>query len=834
MKAVVMAGGFGTRIQPLTNSRPKPMLPVVNRPMMENTMITLRDLGITDFIVLLYFKPEVIQDYFGDGSAFGMNITYVIPDDDYGTAGAVKLAQEYIGDDNFIIISGDLVTDFDFKKIFDYHESKKSQLTITLTSVENPLEFGVVIANEEGTIEKFLEKPSWGEVFSDTINTGIYIIEPEILEYIPKNENFDFAKDLFPLLMAEGVELMAGNAEGYWRDVGNPDSYREVHEDIMSNRVNFKMPGELVSYPDGELYSEESYTLGDGVEIIGKVVLGKNITIGDRTKLKNVVIGDNVTIGEDSKVSNSVIWDSVTINKGNKIDMAVICNNNLIDKNSKMTAGIILAEGCKIGELVTVEKDVTIWPDKDIEAASIVSSNVILGSRYKNSIFENGMVVGKTNIEFSCEMSSKLAESFAAQIPVGSTVLIGRDHHKGSRMLKRAFVGGMLAAGINVVDLKSIPSSVLRFNLSRMPEYVAGVYFRLDREDTTTTVVTFFNDEALRINSDLAKKIEKAYFKESFRRVDFSQIGQVSESHRLEECINYKGSVIDSFEKRHFSCVGCRVAVDTMHGSASEVLPSILNSLGIDNMIFNNYYDSDRLSNFQSVVKRSTKDMESVVKSLELDAGFLIYPYGQRLDIVCDNGVILSMQSALQVVLALMNMDGTAENKKRVFLPTWAPDIIKYDNLEIEQGKYSNFTYEQLKQYDLIATVDGNFAFTEFSVYRDSMYATIKILEMIIKHDTKLSDLVKEVADFYYHQTKIQCSQALKGKMMRKFLEDAKDKRSSSADGVKIWLNETDWILMIPDQYTDHLNLSIQATDEASGLAIYQEYEEKIISWSKE
>ncbi len=828
-----MAGGFGTRIQPLTNSRPKPMLPVVNRPMMENTMITLRDLGIKDFIVLLYFKPEVIQDYFGDGSAFGMNITYVIPDDDYGTAGAVKLAQEHIGDDNFIIISGDLVTDFDFQKIFDYHAHKESKLTITLTSVENPLEFGVVIANEDGKIEKFLEKPSWGEVFSDTINTGIYIIEPEILNYIPKGENFDFAKDLFPLLMEEGVELMAGNAQGYWRDVGNPDSYREVHEDIMSNRVNFKMPGTLTHYPDGELYSEEPYTLEEGVEIIGKVVLGKNVTIGRRTKLKNVVIDDNVTIGEDSKISNSVIWDNVEIGKGSKIDLAVICNNNIIGKNTKMTAGIILAQGCEIGELVTVEKDVTIWPDKKIEAASIVSSNVILGSRYKNSIFENGTVVGKSNVELSCEMSGKLAEAFGAQIPAGSTVLIGRDHHKSSRMLKRAFVGGMLAAGINVVDLKNIPSSVMRFNLSKMLDYVAGVYFKQDRDDTTTTAITFFNDEALRINSDLAKKIEKAYFKETFRRVDFSQIGQVTESHRLEECITYKESMVKSYQKRLFSCVDCRIAVDMMHGLASDILPSLLKDLAIDNMIFNNYHDPHRLANFKSLVKRSTEDMENIVKGLKLDAGFMIYPYGQRLDIVCDKGTVLSMQAALQVVLTLMNMEGSPEAKKRVFLPTWAPDIIHYDNLEIERGKYANFTAKQLQQYDLIATVDGNFAFTEFSVYRDSMYATIKILEMIIKHDVKLSNLVNEVEEFYYHQTRIECSQALKGKMMRKFLEDAKDKRSSSSDGVKIWLTETDWILMIPDQYSDHLNLFIQATDEAAGQAIIREYEEKINGWAK-
>ncbi len=834
MKAVVMAGGFGTRIQPLTNSRPKPMLPVVNRPMMENTMITLRDLGITDFIVLLYFKPEVIQDYFGDGSKFGMNITYVIPDDDYGTAGAVKLAQKHIGDDNFIIISGDLVTDFDFQKIFDYHKQKESKLTITLTSVENPLEFGVVIANEEGKIEKFLEKPSWGEVFSDTINTGIYIIEPEILDYIPKGDNFDFAKDLFPLLMKEGVELIAGNANGYWRDVGNPDSYREAHEDIMSGRVDFKIPGNMTKYPDGTLYSDEPYTLDEGIEIIGKVVLGKNVHIGKRTKLKNIVIGDNITIGEDCKISNSVIWENVTIDKGTKLDNAVICNNNVIGRNTKMTAGIILAEGCRIGELVTVEKDVTIWPDKKIEDASIVSSNVILGSRYKNSIFENGIVVGKSNVELSCEMSGKLAEAFGMQLPVGSTLLIARDHHKSSRMLKRAFVGGMLAAGINVIDLKSIPSSVMRYDLANNSDYVAGIYFKQDREDTTTTVMTFYNDEALRINSDLAKKIEKAYFKESFRRVDFSQIGTVAESHRIEECNNYKKSMQESFEKRLFSCVDCRIAIDMMHGTACEVFPFVLNDLNIGNMIFNNFHDTHRLANFRSLVKDSAEDMEKIVKSLKLDVGFLLYPFGQRLDLVCDKGKLLSMQDSLLIVLALMDIEAAKEGRKRIFLPTWAPDMIKFEHLDIEYGKYANFKADQLKQYDLIATADGNFAFTEFSLYRDSMYAAIKILEMIIKHDVKLSELVSQTESFYHTHTKIDCSQALKGKMMRKFLEDASDKRSSNNDGVKIWLDETDWILMIPDQYSDHLNLYIQAVNEKKGQAIYQEYAEKIKVWSEE
>jgi mannose-1-phosphate guanylyltransferase/phosphomannomutase len=497
-----------------------------------------------------------------------------------------------------------------------------------------------------------------------------------------------------------------------------------------------------------------------------------------------------------------------------------------------MTAGIILAEGCEIGELVSVEKDVTIWPNKAIESASIVSSNLILGSKYKNSIFENGIVEGKSNVELTCEMATKLAESFGAQLPVGSTIIIGRDTHKSSRMLKRAFLGGMLASGINVIDINSISSSVLRYSLANNLEYSAGVYFQQQREDTTSTVITFYNNEGLRINSDVSKKIEKAFFKETFRRVDFSQIGEILESSQMQLMDTYQVKMEENYHKRHFSCAGCRVAIDMMHGLASNVFPKVLNELKIDNLIFNNYHDAHQLANFKSMHKRSVNDIGNIVKSLKLDAGFLIYPYGQRVGIICDNGKLLSVKDSLQVVLSLLNMEAGVEGKKRVFLPTWAPDITYYENLEIERGKYADFKVKELEEYDLIATVDGNFAFTEFSTYRDSMYATIKILELIIKHDVSLSDLVSDVDEFYYHQTQIECSQALKGKMMRKFLEDAKDKKSSSADGVKIWLNESDWILMIPDQYSDHLNISIQALDEKSGIEILETYKNKIIEWS--
>ncbi|MFC2073283.1 sugar phosphate nucleotidyltransferase [Campylobacterota bacterium] len=834
MKAVVMAGGFGTRIQPLTNSLPKPMLPIINKPMMEHTMMTLKDLGITEFIVLLYFKPEIIKDYFGDGSDFGINITYVVPDDDYGTAGAVKLAQEYIGDENFIIISGDLVTDFDFQKIFDYHAEKKSKLTITLTSVDNPLEFGVVIANKEGRIEKFLEKPSWGEVFSDTINTGIYIIEPEILNYIPRHENYDFGKDLFPSLMREGIDLMAGHAEGYWRDVGNPESYRDVYNDILTGKVDLKIAGQKTRFPDGVLYSEETYTFDKSIEFIGTVVLGKNVTLGKGVKLNNVVIGDNVVIGEDGKIRNTVIWNDVNIGHNVILNDCVICNNNLICKNVTANAGMILAEGCEVGQLVKVEQDVTIWPNKMIEEAAIVSHSLILGSKYKNSIFEHGMVIGQSNVELSCEMATKLAEAFGAQLSVGSTVLVSRDYHKNSRMLKRAFLGGLLSAGINVVDYSDIPSAVLRCSLSSNDKFSAGVHFRQRLDDPTSTVLTFFNDEGLRINSEVSKKIEKAFFKETFRRVDYSLIGEIRESNHAKEYRVYKEGIERLLKSHTFKCLDCRVAVDMMHGMAAEVFPDILNDLGVEHIMFNSHRDVHRLANINALIKQSTEDMNAVINALKLDAGFILYPYGQRLDIVCDKGSVLGKQDSLYVVLSLLDMEAKeAGIKKHVFLPTWAADIVYFENLEIERGQYANFKAEQMKQYDLIATGEGNFAFTEFATHRDSMFASLKILEMMLHHNITLSEMIEALPNFYYKTTKVECTQALKGKMMRMFLEDAKGKKSSTLDGVKIWLDKYDWILMIPDQYSNHLNLYIQAENDEKGEAILATYTVKIEKWSK-
>jgi mannose-1-phosphate guanylyltransferase/phosphomannomutase len=804
------------------------MLPILNRPMMEHIIIKLRDeLGIKDIAVLLYFKPEIIKDHFGDGSDLGVNITYVQPDDDYGTAGAVAFAREFL-DETFIIVSGDLVTNFDFKQIEAFHQQKKSQLTITLTSVEDPLQFGVVIANEDDEIEKFLEKPSWGEVFSDTINTGIYLIEPEILDYIPYGENFDFAKDLFPKLMQAGIPLWGCSIEGYWRDVGNPNSYREVYQDIFNGLIQLPFKGEKVEMDKGIAYLEEGVTLPSQIRINGTVVIGKDTQVSDGVTLSNVSIGSSVTIKKHAEVTQSVLWDDIRVGFKAKLNNCVICNDNLVGDEVKAAHGVIMAEKCEVGKKVSFEKDITMWPEKIVDDNSVVSNNVIWGTKYRSSIFENGKVIGRTNIELSCEMSTKLAEALGSTLPVGSKVYISRDYHKSSRMLKRAFLSGMLSSGVHVVDLQNVPSNVMRHSLANSEDIVAGIHFRQSIMDPTDMEIIFYTSEGLPLNSKEAKSIERLFFRESFRRVNHTQIGEISEEEDIKK--SYMKAVGVEVDSNLFKSNSVKVASDIMFGSTSDIYPRMMNELGIENIVLNAYKDDKSLSNISGMITKSQQNMENIVRAMGLDCGFLIYPNGQKLQIIDDKGHLVHDYIALLAVLSMLDRLSD-KGTYRVLLPAWAPDFINYNNIDVVRDKIDNYKPEELRQFNLIGTTDGHFAFTKFGLSRDSIFASFKILELINRSGTDLSDVIASLPQFVYQGENIVCPSEFKGKMMRKFLEDAKGKESSSVDGVKIWVSEDEWILMVPDEYRDFLNIYIQATDEKSASKIFWTYQDKIEKW---
>jgi mannose-1-phosphate guanylyltransferase/phosphomannomutase len=299
MKAVIMAGGEGSRLRPLTSLRPKPMVPIVNRPVMEHIVGLCHWHHIDEIIATLQFMPQVIRDYFGDGEEWGVSISYATEDKPMGTAGSVKNAQKLIGDETFVVISGDALTDVDLTEVVEFHRSKGGAVTIVLKHVPDPLEFGVVITDENGRIERFLEKPTWGQVFSDTINTGIYVCEPHVLDLIPAEGSFDFSADLFPLLMERGEELYGYITDGYWTDIGSLASYMQAHMDILDRKVGVFMSGVKAAH---EVW------IGEGADVDPAAKIANHVVIGANAKIRaGAEIGEYAVIG-DSTPRSSTRW----------------------------------------------------------------------------------------------------------------------------------------------------------------------------------------------------------------------------------------------------------------------------------------------------------------------------------------------------------------------------------------------------------------------------------------------------------------------------------------------------------------------------------------------
>src|SRR5690349_10135384 len=289
-----MAGGEGTRLRPMTANQPKPLLPVANKPIMEHVLGLLKRHGFTETVVTLQFFAPLVRNYFGDGEDVGMSLQYATEEVPLGTAGSVKNAEDALRSGPFLVISGDALTDFDLAALVAYHKKQGALVTVGLARVPNPLEFGIIIADDDGRIQRFLEKPTWGQVFSDTVNTGIYVMEPEVLAEVPPGEVVDWSGDVFPRLLDRGAPLFGWVGDGYWEDVGTHESYLAAQADVLCGRVAADIDGFEVS---------PGVWVAEGAEVDPETALSGPLVIGEYAKVEAgatlreyTVIGSNVVV----------------------------------------------------------------------------------------------------------------------------------------------------------------------------------------------------------------------------------------------------------------------------------------------------------------------------------------------------------------------------------------------------------------------------------------------------------------------------------------------------------------------------------------------------------
>ena len=363
MRAVILVGGKATRLLPLTVNTPKAIIPVLNTPFLEHVIRYLGRHQIRDIILAQGHLAQPIEGYLGNGSQFGVKLSYVVEDTPRGTAGAVKNAESYLDlDETFLVLNGDIFTDLDITAMIDFHRERKAKATIALAPVDDPTAYGLIETDAEGRVTRFLEKPGWSEVTTNMINAGTYVLEPDVLAQIPPQMAVSIERETFQQLLAQEEPMYAYSSSAYWIDMGTPEKYLQLHRDLLSGKCR-----QYALAPGKEVLIGEHSDIHPTAQIKGPAVIGANCSIGRQVKLIGpVVIGAGCTILEDSVIENSIIWRNARL--GPRVNL----KNSILADNCCLNTGSICEESV-LGDNVTVasncklEPGSRIWPRTTVE-----------------------------------------------------------------------------------------------------------------------------------------------------------------------------------------------------------------------------------------------------------------------------------------------------------------------------------------------------------------------------------------------------------------------------------------------------------------------------------
>ncbi len=796
MKAVVMAGGEGTRLRPITSNQPKPMVHIANKPIMEYIIEHLKRHKITDIVATLQFLPRVIKSYFAEGNELGVNLSYAIEEAPLGTAGSVKNAEVYL-DDTFVVISGDALTDIDLTKVINFHKKNRAMATITLKRVENPLDFGIVITDKNGRIERFLEKPSWGEVFSDTINTGIYVLEPEIFKYIPEGKPFDFSRDLFPYLLKNGFPLYGFVADGYWCDVGNIEQYIKAHRDILDGKVNVNIPGIKM---EDNIWIGEGASIDPNAKIIGPAVIGHDSKVeADAVIGKYSVIGNNAIVRERAKIHRALIDENSYIDSNATLNGCVVGKNCDIRKSARLEQGVVLGDDCRVGDSAVINHNVKVYPFKVIDGGATINRSIIWESKGTRTLFSRSGVSGIINIDVTPDMAARLAMAYGTSLKKGSCVVASRDSNRASRMIKRAIVAGLGSAGIHCRDLRMAPTPINRFTI-RSTRCEGGVHVHVSPFDPQLIEISFFDPNGINLSENEQKKIERYFYREDFRRSFHNEIGETSFPTLTYEY--YANSLLKKIDKTEIRKKKFRIIIDYSYGNSALVLPQLIGKLGCEVISLNAFTDEDKSTLSIREFEQSLEQLGRTIKMFKADFGVLIDATCERLFVVDEKGERISYDTLLLLFIDLISRFG---QKGKIAVPVTVPVAAE----KIAEKNRRSILRTRLSATDLMTTAlrkdvvfagaqGGRFIFPRFLPAYDAMQSLCLLLEYLAKARAPISKLVKTLPEYHLAQKNTFCAWENKGLVMRTLLEKAADKKIDLTDGIKIFEDDS-WVLMIPD-----------------------------------
>jgi mannose-1-phosphate guanylyltransferase / phosphomannomutase len=763
MKGVIIAGGKGTRLRPLTCQIPKPLVPLVRKPVMEHIIEWLKRFGITEIAVTLQYLGEKIKDYFGDGSHWGVTITYFEEEKPLGTAGSIKNAASYF-DDTFVVVSGDILTDFDLDEAIQFHYHKEAIATVLMTQEAEPLDYGEILTSHEGKIERIIEKPKWDEVYSDFVNTGIYILEPNILNYIPENQYWDFSSDLFPLLLEKKERLYGFLAKGYWSDIGTIEQYYKSHHDILNQKVNVSINGQEAWT---NVWVGRNVEIEEGANIVGPVFIGdgavirKNATVGPYS-----VVGAHVQICEDVSVKRSILWDHVYVGKDSRLRGSIIANSTHLDRNVEILDLSVIGSHCSMKKNVRVKPSVKIWPEKTIIEGSVVNTSVVWERNSRKLLFRKDGISGTANIDITPDFISKVAVAYGSSLPYGSKIIVARDSHPFSNLCKEVFIQSVRTAGVHVVECSEIATiPVVRYQLSRQ-SYDGGIFFYFN-ENEQEVCIDFYDKDGYPIDDTKERKIECIWATEDYRRAPLERIGTLEQNHQF--VLQY----LLALQKMIYVQSSNRFKIVAVCG---RDLQEWIKRLG-------------RWLNCEIIFVNRTKETQDIInllQSVHANFAFIIHNNGEQFTLIDEQGNILSDEQLWSIYIMVTFL---LRSKNCVPIPNYvssALDILASRlNGEVVRTKGNRSS--------LLRDLNDSFHFCF-----DALYAFTQVVQLLSLEYCSLSQLVAQIPHIHMLRDNVTCPWSVRGFVMRKLIEETFEKKVDFIDGMKVYHADGGWTLILP------------------------------------
>jgi mannose-1-phosphate guanylyltransferase/phosphomannomutase len=810
LHAVILAGGEGSRLRPLTVDRPKPMLPVGNVPILEHLITHLKKHGIKRITLAAHYLAAEIESYFGDGANFGVEIDYFIESVPMGTAGAIRAMREMIGESTALVLSGDALTNADFEAAHLAHRAKQAKITLLLSRVESPLEFGVVVMDADKRIVGLVEKPTWAEVVSDTVNTGMYFVEPEVLSELEAERILDWSGDVFPQWIAANREIYGHVIQDYWSDVGSFAQYSAANLDVLSG-----------VFATGDPPTEDGVRVGafsvidEAAKLIPPVIIGRNCRVKAGAVVgPDTVIGDNVLIEEGAQVQRSIVWDSTYIGANANLESTIVASRVTIKRIAAIQEESVIGDRCTIEAGAKIRPRVKLWPDKTVERGAVVTHSLVWGTRYRAQLFRDLGVAGISNVEITPDFAVRLGAAIGSRFPRKTSIVTSRDSTRSSRMVKRAIISSLLSVGLDVVDLRSMAVPVARHYISRCGAGGA-IHVRKLPGNSRVTLIETFDQTGAYINRRMERDIENAFNREDFRRADSDELGVIDFAGRAVE--GYQADfhrLLDHSQVRHRMRVVCDFGFSALAG----VYPSMLARLNVDAVSLNAFNDAKRAPRSPEDQSRHIAELRGIIQTLPNSIGVVFFDEGERLVVVDDRGRVVEGHHLAAAMLHLVR----ASQKQGVVVASSL--ILSYLNAEGHQngveviGSKSDVRsiMEDAAQTDVLFASDerGGFIFPGLHPGFDAAFAFAKLLSLLQSQEVALSEIVDQLPFSAQAYEQVHCPSPKKGTVMRSLHDWAPSNwQVSLEEGIR-FSDQDSWIQVIPDVFEPTLHVYVEAKED--------------------